>query len=96
MQVINVVDCGIRLVQTPVQTDSENVSFTNSHIYYLYGSPETSSEWNGDVVKEEPFGMSSPWDYIFKSLIDQYGVTLIGKTITLDVNDPDGNIVKVR
>jgi hypothetical protein len=96
MQVVNVVDCGIQLVQTPVMLQDGSVNLVDSHMYYLNGTPETSVQWNGDSVTEEPFGMSSPWDYIFKSLIDIYGVSLIGKTLTLDVTDIDGNILKVR
>jgi hypothetical protein len=96
MQIVTVYDCGIRLVQTPVQTESGDTHFSDVHTYFLKGSPEASSEWSGNVVQEEPFGMGSPWDFIFKGLIDKYGVNLIGKTITLDIDDADGNIVKVR
>ncbi len=96
MQVVNVIDCGKYVIETSVTKEDGTVELVPTNMYYLYGSPETSAEWNGDGVKEEPFGMGSPWDYIFKSLIDIHGLTLIGKTLTLDVNDPDGNIVKVR
>jgi hypothetical protein len=95
-QVVNVIDCGKRLVQTSLTQEDGSVVYSDSYIYYLQGSPYTSSEWDGDAAHEEPFTMSSPWDYIFKSLIDIYGATFIGKTVTLDVSDVDGNILKVR
>lgn len=96
MQIVNVLDCGKRLIQTPITQADGSIEYSNSYVYYLNGSPRTSIEWNGDTAQEEPFSMGSPWDYIFKSLIDLYGADLIGKTLTLDVADVDGNILKVR
>lgn len=96
MQVVNVLDCGKRLVQTPMEQADGSIIYRDTETYYLNGSPYTSIEWNGYAAQEEPFSMGSPWDYIFKSLIDLYGTDLVGKTITLDVADVDGNILKVR
>jgi hypothetical protein len=96
MQIVNIIDCGKRLVQTPMEQGDGSIIYSDTEIYYLNGSPHTSIEWNGNAAQEEPYSMGSPWDYIFKSLIDIYGDELIGKTITLDVTDSDGNILKVR
>ena len=65
-------------------------------IYYLNASPKTGVEWNGDLTQTDPFTFGTPWDYIFKSYIDKLGSALVGKQFIFDVDDPDGNIVKVR
>jgi hypothetical protein len=96
MQIVNVVDAGKRTVSTPVNNADGTITYVESTVYYLKGSPETEAEWSGDLLTEEPFTMGSPWDYIFKSLIDSLGTNFIGKEVILDVSDPDGNILKVR
>lgn len=49
--------------------------------------------WNGDIPVNEP--VLTPTSELIQNLIDVYGVSLIGKTITIDLNDADGNIVRL-
>lgn len=92
MQVIKVEACGIYSVETEM-TDGTKQSVK---MYYLNGSPNTGVEWVGNSVQSDPFTFGAPWDYIFTAYINKYGQQLVGKEFIFDVDDPDGNIVKVR
>lgn len=54
---------------------------------------ENTQSWNGDIPLNEP--VLTPTSELIQNLIDVYGVSLIGKTITIDLNDADGNIVRL-
>lgn len=53
----------------------------------------TSQSWNGDIPIDEP--LLTPTSELIQKLIDVYGTLLIGKTITIDLNNTDGNIVRL-
>ena len=96
MQVVNILDAGWRDITSTVTHPNGDVDIITTSVYYLESTPGTVITWSADVTEAEPFTMSSPWDYIFKSLIDRYGPSFVGKTVTLDLNNPDGNILVVR
>jgi hypothetical protein len=92
MQTVNVLDCGKRTVT--INTDDGSSSTHDE--YFINVSEKTAVIWNGTNVQSDPFTFGSPWDYIFTHYIDTLGSNLIGKQFIFDVDDPDGNIVKVR
>jgi len=49
--------------------------------------------WNGDIPTNEP--VLTPTSELIQKLIDVYGVLLAGKTIIIDLEDVDGNIVRL-
>jgi hypothetical protein len=92
MQVVKVESCGIN----ESIIDMTDGTTRTVRTYYLCGSPNTGVEWNGDESSPDPFTFSPPWDYIFKAFIDKMGQDLVGKEFIFDVDDLDGNIVKIR
>jgi hypothetical protein len=49
--------------------------------------------WNGDIpINEAPL---TPTSELTQRLIDIYGVLLAGKTIVIDLEDVNGNIVRL-
>lgn len=55
---------------------------------------EHYSTWNGDLSEDAEQQILTA-DFL-QALIDQNGLNLIGKTITVDIADPDGNVVQVK
>ena len=49
--------------------------------------------WNGDIPVNEP--ILTPTSELLQRLIDIYGQSLVGKTIVIDLEDANGNIVRL-
>jgi hypothetical protein len=74
--------------------DSEGNPLLNT--WQMYSCAFDNGEikhWNGDVPLNEP--LLTPTSEIIQRLIDVYGSALSGKTIAVDLENVDGNIVRL-
>jgi len=74
--------------------DSEGNAIVNTwQMYSCAFDDGIVNSWNGDIPLNEP--ILTPNSEIIQRLIDVYGVNLIGKTIIVDLENVDGNIVRL-
>lgn len=74
--------------------DSNGDTIVNEwHMYECEFDSNGVSSWNGDMPLNEP--ILTPTSEIIQRLIDVYDTSLQGKTIVIDLSDPDGNIVRL-
>jgi hypothetical protein len=83
-----------KYIDTNIVIDSNNNSIVNEWTMYdcEFDSNGVSS-WCGDIPFNEP--ILTPTSELVQRLIDVYGIALIGKTIVIDLDNVDGNIVRL-
>lgn len=74
--------------------DSEGNPLVNTWQMYscAFDNGEVNN-WNGDVPLNEQ--LLTPTSEVMQRLIDVYGPALVGKTIFIDLENVDGNIVRL-
>lgn len=83
-----------KYIKTESVQDSEGNDIVSQWQMYECEFDSTGvNAWNGDIPLNEPLLTSN--SEIIQRLIDVYDVALIGKTIVIDLENPDGNIVRL-
>lgn len=76
-----------------VMDSNDNAIVNECHMYECEFDNNGVFSWNGDMPLNEP--ILTPTSEIIQRLIDAYDTSLQGKTIVIDLSDPDGNIVRL-
>ena len=75
-------------------TDSEgNTQISTANMYACEFNNEGQFSWNGDFPLTEP--VITPTSELVQQLINVYGQSLTGKKIVVDLEDVNGNIVRL-
>lgn len=83
-----------KFVDEQIVLDNEGNPLVNTwQMYSCVFDDGPENNWNGDVPLNEQ--MLTPSSEIIQRLIDVYGSSLTGKTVVIDLEDANGNIVRL-